>query len=60
MANLARHLRVDPEAALRKANEKFRRRFNAVEDHFTDKGQKLADQTLEDLDAVWVEIKTKT
>lgn len=51
IVNVARMLRVDPEAALRKANLKFRRRFAAIEREFS--GQDLREVQLEEMDRVW-------
>lgn len=53
LANLARHLKLDPEAALRRANEKFRRRFRAIEQALEEDGKPLADASLEEMDALW-------
>ena len=53
MANLARHLGVDPEAALRRTNAKFERRFQAIEAAARQEGRTLADMTLEEMDAHW-------
>jgi ATP diphosphatase len=53
LVNLARHLEVDPESALRHANAKFERRFRAVEARFDARGQELAEASLEDLEAAW-------
>ena len=53
MANLGRHLKVDPEAALRAANAKFTRRFEAIEAALKAKGKTPADSTLEEMDALW-------
>jgi MazG family protein len=53
MANLARHLGVDPEAALRGANAKFVRRFASIETALADAGRKLEDSTLEEMDRLW-------
>ncbi|SFA75929.1 ATP diphosphatase [Poseidonocella pacifica] len=57
MANLARHLDVDPESALRAANAKFTRRFNAVEDALGGLGRCPDDSTLEEMDALWNAVK---
>ena len=57
MANLARHLKVDPEAALRRANAKFIRRFNAVEDDLRAQGKRPEDSTLAEMDAIWNRIR---
>ncbi|MDG1375649.1 MAG: nucleoside triphosphate pyrophosphohydrolase [Yoonia sp.] len=57
MANLARHLGVDPEAAMRSTNAKFIRRFNAVEDALAVRGKTPAQSDLAEMDALWDEIK---
>jgi len=59
MANLARHLKVDPEAALRRANAKFQRRFEAIEDGLTARGTQPADSTLEEMDSLWNAAKAR-
>ncbi len=53
MANLARHLKIDPEEALRAANAKFTRRFAAIEDALAQDGRKPADSDLAEMDALW-------
>lgn len=53
MANLARHLRIDPEAALRGANAKFTRRFAAIEAALAAEGRTPSDSTLAEMDALW-------
>ncbi|PID36951.1 MAG: nucleoside triphosphate pyrophosphohydrolase [Rhodobacterales bacterium] len=53
MANLSRHMDVDPEAALRAANAKFIRRFGAVEAGLAAKGKRPQDATLAEMDALW-------
>ncbi len=55
--NVARLLGVDPEAALKAANRKFRRRFRHVEDGLKAQGRKPADATLSEMDALWDEAK---
>lgn len=57
VANLARHLKIDPEAALASGNLKFRRRFAAVEDGLRAAGKKLGEATLDEMDALWNEAK---
>lgn len=57
LANLARHLGVDPEAALARANQKFRRRFAAMEGAFRDQGRSIGEATLEALEAAWQQAK---
>jgi ATP diphosphatase len=53
MANLARHLDIDPEAALRAANDKFTRRFRSIEAALATQGRRPQDSTLEEMDALW-------
>ncbi len=53
MANLARHLGVDPEAALRAANAKFTRRFQGIEAALAAEGREPAEATLAEMDALW-------
>jgi len=60
VANLARHCRVDPEAALRSTNDKFERRFRYLEQRLVEQGRKPADATLEEMEALWQEAKGKT
>jgi nucleoside triphosphate diphosphatase len=57
MANIARHLGVDPEAALRGANTRFARRFRSIEAALAKDGRKPEDATLEEMDALWDEAK---
>lgn len=57
LANLARKLKLDPETCLRHANEKFTRRFNAMEADFEAKGETLAEQSLETMEAGWQQVK---
>jgi ATP diphosphatase len=57
MANLARHLKVDPEAALRAANQKFTRRFARIEDWLAAAGKTPADSDLAEMDALWTRAK---
>ena len=60
MANLARKLGIDAESALRKANEKFTKRFMALEEEFERRGQTLQDAGLEEMERVWSEVKKST
>ncbi len=53
MVNLARHLDVDPEAALRSTNAKFERRFASIERALAADGRKPQDATLAEMDALW-------
>ncbi|WNW11440.1 nucleoside triphosphate pyrophosphohydrolase [Pseudomonas sp. DTU_2021_1001937_2_SI_NGA_ILE_001] len=57
VVNLARHLKVDPETALRSANGKFDRRFRFIESVVRDQGRALEGCSLEELDALWGEAK---
>ena len=53
LANLARHLNIDPEAALRGTNAKFIRRFEQIEDWLADAGKTPAGSNLAEMDALW-------
>lgn len=57
--NLARHLRADPEALLRRTNQKFERRFAAIEQALAGRGKKPQDATLVEMDALWEEAKAR-
>lgn len=57
VVNLARHLKVDPENALRAANGKFERRFRFIEQALRDAGRPIESCNLEELDALWGEAK---
>ncbi len=57
MANVARHLGVDPEAALREANAKFVRRFAHIEAALRAEGRSPAQSTLQEMDQLWDEAK---
>lgn len=59
MANVARHLQLDPEAALRQANDKFTRRFRHIERRLAQSGSSPAQSTLAEMDALWDEAKAK-
>jgi MazG family protein len=59
VSNLARFLRSDPESCLRKANQKFQRRFQAMEQEFGKRGKRLQDCSLEEMEAIWTDIKTR-
>jgi MazG family protein len=58
-ANLARHLKVDPESALRAANDKFARRFRAIETALAADGRAPRDSTLDEMDRLWDEAKAR-
>lgn len=57
VANLARHLKVEPEAALRAANGKFERRFRFIEQALREAGRPIENCSLDELDALWDEAK---
>ncbi|MGX2042130.1 nucleoside triphosphate pyrophosphohydrolase [Methylocaldum sp. MU1018] len=57
IVNLARHLEVDAETALRDGNRKFVRRFRYIEKQLAARGKTLAESTLAELDALWDEAK---
>jgi nucleoside triphosphate diphosphatase len=56
-ANLARHLNVDPEGALRAANAKFERRFAHIEHRLAENGRKPENAGLDEMETLWVEAK---
>ncbi len=58
-ANLARLVRSDAESSLRRANQKFRRRFQALEREMAARGKKLRECSLEEMETVWNEIKAR-
>ncbi len=60
VANLARHCKVDPEAALRATNDKFERRFGYIERQLATQGRKPTDAGLAEMEALWQEAKTRT
>ncbi|MFC3530284.1 nucleoside triphosphate pyrophosphohydrolase [Paracoccus mangrovi] len=57
MANLARHLDIDPEEALRMANAKFTRRFRAIEAALAATGRRPEDSNLAEMDTLWNDAK---
>ncbi len=57
VANLGRHLGIDPEAALRATNAKFTHRFEAVEAKLAARGKTPSDSDLEEMDTLWDEVK---
>lgn len=58
MANVARHLGIDPEAALRCTNAKFERRFAHIEARLAEAGKSPAESNLDEMDALWNEAKS--
>lgn len=59
VANLARHLKIDPEAALRAANAKFTCRFNRIEDVLSESNRRPEDSDLAEMDALWNRAKAE-
>ena len=59
VVNLARHLDVEPEQALRRTNSKFERRFKSVEEDLALQGKTPASSNLEEMDSLWDEAKKK-
>lgn len=59
VANLARHLKIDPEAALRAANAKFTRRFGKIEAALAAEGRHPKDSNLAEMDALWDRAKAE-
>jgi MazG family protein len=57
IANLSRKLGIDPESALRKANEKFTRRFEAMEDSLHARGASVHSATLDEMEREWGVVK---
>ena len=59
VANLARHCKIDPEVALRATNDKFERRFRHIERRLAEAGRQPADASLDEMEALWQEAKTR-
>ena len=59
LANVARHLGIDPEAALRGTNGKFERRFAHIESRLAEDGRSPQDSSLEEMDRLWDEAKAR-
>ncbi len=57
LVNLARFVKVDPEQALRKTNAKFRKRFGFIERTLAERGKKLEDSNIQEMEALWQEAK---
>jgi MazG family protein len=58
VTNVARHLRVEPEAALKLTNRKFRKRFGYIETKLRERSQEFEATTLDELESLWQEAKT--
>ena len=59
IANLSRKLGIEPETALRKANDKFTKRFTEMERSIAESGESMSRMTLEDLEKEWQRAKSK-
>ena len=59
VTNIARHLKTEPEAALKLTNRKFRRRFGYIEEKLRDRGREFDATTLDELESLWQEAKVK-
>jgi MazG family protein len=57
VTNIARHLKVEPEAALKLTNRKFRQRFGYIEKKLQERGQTFDATTLDEMEALWQEAK---
>jgi len=57
VTNIARHLQVEPEAALKSANRKFRQRFRYIEEGLRERGRTLDAATLDEMETLWQEAK---
>ncbi len=57
--NIARHLQVEPESALKLTNRKFRKRFNYIEEKLRERNQPFNQTSIDDLESLWQEAKTK-
>jgi len=60
VTNIARHLHVEPEAALKLTNRKFRRRFRHIEESLQQREQEFAATTLEEMESLWQEAKNES
>ena len=58
--NIARHMQVEPEAALKLTNRKFRRRFEYIENALHERGQAFDATSIDELEELWQEAKTKS
>jgi MazG family protein len=57
VTNIARHLQIEPEAALKVTNRKFRQRFHYIEQKLKERGRTLDAATLDEMEALWQEAK---
>ena len=58
VVNLARHLKVEPEQAMIRANQKFEKRFRKLEQNIKASGSSVEQKSLDELEAVWQQVKT--
>jgi MazG family protein len=59
IANLSRKLGIEPEGALRRANDKFTRRFEAMERAFAERGRTLSEVSLDEMESEWQQVKSR-
>src|SRR5688572_24881366 len=59
VTNIARHLKVEPEAALKLTNRKFRRRFGYIEDALNERAQSFEQTSIDELENLWQEAKQR-
>ena len=59
VVNLARHLKLDSEELLRRANSKFINRFKAIENELVKRGRTIDEAKLDEMDEIWDQIKSK-
>ena len=60
VVNLARKLDIEPETALKKTNRKFRSRFRFIEEELRNNGKSLEGSSLEEMDSLWNQAKTRS
>ncbi len=59
LVNVSRKLGINPEIALKKANEKFMQRFTSLEKELAEKGKNLGEACLEEMDEIWEQLKNR-
>ncbi|MGD9345608.1 MAG: nucleoside triphosphate pyrophosphohydrolase [Candidatus Aminicenantes bacterium] len=59
LVNVSRHLSLNPEIALKKANDKFMQRFESLEKELLARGKSLDQTDLDEMDAIWDELKKR-
>jgi ATP diphosphatase len=60
IVNISRHLGVDPELALKAANQKFEERFRHIEERLEADGRSPSESSLDEMEALWQEAKKRT